>query len=466
MLARNAVEVCAGGTPIDPINLNEEIDDEDETEQQNNELNVYDTTTIEGLTQFIADIKCIGVGEGDKLFTTVDKRLPMVNSKLSRTKCIKKILSEVAGSLEKPINPKVRIAQLSKENTDELKRAINKHCLNADKLQALKVQILQPYEEALLLLTPDTEFAATNNSEVNRIALLAWLLLYPPATALWEKLNSSIDEEHRPAFLEQPGGPTAYKNFIYEELIKVSDVLRCDEEAMDSDRAIFNEETIGKDAAAACENIKPRAGVFKDSSSLKALHTSLINSYTIFKGRVFSSGFSKDETNIETYQRAYIYCGQGGKTKDIGLFYAFVVFSRCSTTDVTWIVRDLAGTVGRSSSSIEVKKEKPILSKKENEKLNAIAYKFFSSPGPNSVQQQPTNSANVIDLTAEDKKQIKSAQIELAELRCDEVQMGLLTKIVDCKSFSNFSEENQKEIENDIMEIARNAKRRRLGKVL
>lgn len=131
-----------------------------------------------------------------------------------------------------------------------------------------------------------------------------------------------------------------------------------------------------------------------------------------------------------------------------------------SITDVTWIVRDVAGTVGRANSSTKVKKEKHALSKKENEKIGAIADILFPSHGPNSVIKSPHR----MELTAEEQTRIKSAQIELAELRCNEAQMGLLTKVADCKLFPHFLDEHQKEIEEDMMEIARNAKRRRLGK--
>lgn len=241
-----------------------------------------------------------------------------------------------------------RMGRISKTNLSLLRQAADNFCTTSNKFELMKAEILRPIDECIQNLDP-LGIEAQKNTDVNRTALLAWLLIYPPANTWFEKLSSCVSEAQRPTFLEQPGGPGTFRLQIYTELIRISEEMKMSPSGIDD--SLFDPSLIGTDAANACKRVFPRAGIFKDGESLRDAHTSLVNRYKSLEQRVYSSGFAKGNWSKETYERAYLCVGEG-KTRDIGLFYSFVVFSKHSE-DILWIVRDFADTIGQSSSSTQ-----------------------------------------------------------------------------------------------------------------
>jgi hypothetical protein len=146
---------------------------------------------------------------------------------------------------------------------------------------------------------------------------------------MWEKLTTKVSSAETPAFIEQPGGPMAYRLSIYSSLVEISEQLKMCTETIDS--SVLAPERIGEQPSNSVSRINPRMASFKDGTALKELHTSLVNRHSELSGRVFSSGFSGESNSLEAYLRAYESSGDSGKTKDISLFYAFVVFSSAET---------------------------------------------------------------------------------------------------------------------------------------
>lgn len=286
--------------------------------------------------------------KGSELVSIAELRLPVNNSKVGKSQTLHRLATCCSQFLPKDY-PFQRIGKLSKPNFSILRQAADNFCTTSNKFELMKAEILRPIDEYIQNLDP-LGIEAQKNTEVNRTALLAWLLIYPPANAWWEKLSSGISEAQRPTFLEQPGGPGNFRLQIYTELIRVSEEMKISPSGIDD--SLFDPSVIGTDAANACKRIFPRAGIFKDGESLRDAHTSLVNRYKSLEQRVYSSGFSKGNWSKETYERAYLCVGEGGKTRDIGLFYSFVVFSKHSE-DIQWIVRDFADTIGQSSSSTQ-----------------------------------------------------------------------------------------------------------------
>lgn len=179
---------------------------------EDDEDKVIDTTVRADIAAFCESLKSLELPEANTLVELIRNALPNVNSTLGRTRCLNRMVQflKAEESLLEAF-PTQRLGQISKKNIEILKQSVADYCLEAKNFESLKNYILQRFEEQLLESCTVDE----RNSKANRIALLAWLLVYPPAAIIWEKLTTKASSAETPAFIEQPGGPMAYRLSIY-----------------------------------------------------------------------------------------------------------------------------------------------------------------------------------------------------------------------------------------------------------
>lgn len=434
--------------------------DEDSCEEEEKafiaqEKHLIETTTVEGWREFCGLINAVAINQGESILNLTSTKLPEVNSKFGKAQCLNRIVAKLKALelLDKDSFPSKRLSSLSKKNYDILVSAVKLCGESANSLASLKEEILRPFEEGISSVDAPMQ-AVDKNSEVNRIALLSWLLIYPPAIPLWESLSSKVPESVRPAFIEQPGGPGAFRLNAYGELAKVSEIMKSCPDAFDF--GIFSANSIGADPAAACEKINPSAGIFKDGEALRDMHTSLVNRHKALEQRVYSSGFSKGEWSTETYQRAYDRSGESGKTKDVGLFYAFVVFSH-SNTDVQWLVRDFADTIGYSSCNNNQKSAStPVLSKKDTARMERLAGYFNS----------PTALPQKSDVEASRETELHEQRMILMRNEETKQKVGVWESIVNGQNFNILPRKRQREATYELFLAARNSSSLKEGETI
>ena len=68
----------------------------------------------------------------------------------------------------------------------------------------------------------------TASSVVNRVAMMAHLLVHERALPLWEKLHQTPAQADRPAMLDQTDGVAGNRQDIAERLLNLADIIKDD----------------------------------------------------------------------------------------------------------------------------------------------------------------------------------------------------------------------------------------------
>jgi hypothetical protein len=244
---------------------------------------------------------------------------------------------------------------------------------------------------------------------------MAFLLVDDAATALWETLNTPVSANDRPPYIEQTDGITNSKKNIGLQLIAVSETMK-----HSVDTSLFSTAHIGVEAAHAVRGINPSNATFSSPDELFTLHTKFVNQHDELLKRLDSSGQGAAENTIERRLKCFNhYIGSLGRSKNLGLFYCFIVWEGKSTR---WLSKRLPDSLTISSgnqisntSTVQTSNENA-LSKKEMKKIvtQAATFKALMS------QQSPKKSdKNITEQFVNEKRRLieetANAQMEAAK---------------------------------------------------
>lgn len=172
---------------------------------------------------------------------------------------------------------------------------------------------------------------------------MAHLVVSPLATSLWEAISSNVPEGQRPAFLDQTDGVGHSRTANYEALIAVAETVK-----EDLDMTAFSVDRLGTDAMNAVSHISARTATFKDAVDLQSLFTTYVNLHDTLLQRLGRSGKSKEEGTLERRMECFdSFVGEHGRSKNLGLFYCFIVWEGQTTR---WATRRLDSSICVSST--------------------------------------------------------------------------------------------------------------------
>jgi hypothetical protein len=167
------------------------------------------------------------------------------------------------------------------------------------------------------------------NTRLNAIALFAHLLVDPEAADLWNNCHGSIVSSQKPQYLEQTDGVGNFKEIQYGKLVSYSKSFR---ESLNNDD-ILSIHHIPDDALDAMQDIDPRKGVLDSAKRLKELETTWVNKHDCLIGNLDASGGNLPEGSFERRTKCWeSFVGPPGKSKDVALYYVFLVWEGKSTT--------------------------------------------------------------------------------------------------------------------------------------
>ena len=210
-------------------------------------------------------------------------------------------------------------------------------CEDQPHLTAIQSALCDPFVKELAL-----SHAPSTGSIINRVALMAHLLVHEKALPLWEKLHESPSHGDRPAMLDQTDGLAGNRQDIAERLLSVAEVIK-----EDLDLSRFVSDHCGAEAADAMKDVHAAEAVFKNALEILELYTSYTNQHDSLLQRLDSSG------NFEVALERRIKCfsnfiGPAGKSKNMGLYYCFILWEGHPTKFTS---HRLAHGISRSSTS-------------------------------------------------------------------------------------------------------------------
>ena len=177
---------------------------------------------------------------------------------------------------------------------------------------------------------------------VNRVAMMAHLLVHEKATPLWEKLHETPAAGDRPAMLDQTDGLAGNKQDIAERLLSLVEVIK-----EDLDLSRLQPDHCGAEAADAMKDINAAQAVFKNALEILELYTSYTNLHDTLLQRLDSSG--NFEFAFERRVKCFAnFIGPSGKSKNMGLYYCFLLWEGHPTKFTS---HRLGDGISRSSSS-------------------------------------------------------------------------------------------------------------------
>lgn len=211
------------------------LDAEGQETNDTNEDTVIEAADINDVKRLRGRVMQIAIGDDTEFFELIHTMIPLVNSVYGRGNCLQRMVkNSLSKHLPEGFNGS-RITKLSKERKASLLSALASACSAKSGLEAVKMDILAPYEKAIAEAEGgEVAERLRANTELNRLGLLAWMLVYGPATELLEKLTTKVEEENIPAFIEQTGGPAGYRLDIYDKLLSISEGMK-----EDKDKSMF-----------------------------------------------------------------------------------------------------------------------------------------------------------------------------------------------------------------------------------
>ena len=97
---------------------------------------------------------------------------------------------------------------------------------------AFQVGVLEPFVKFVNTSGPEVN-RNVGSSLVNRVAMMAHLVVSPLATELWEKLHADVSEADTPAMLDSMEGRAGIKKDIGLRLLSVAVQLAKDKDQLD-----------------------------------------------------------------------------------------------------------------------------------------------------------------------------------------------------------------------------------------
>ena len=210
-------------------------------------------------------------------------------------------------------------------------------CGEQQHVVAFQAALSEPFVKELL-----TNPAPSAGSIVNRVAMMAHLLVHEKALPLWEKLHQTTANADRPAVLDQTDGVAGNRLDIAERLHSLVEVIK-----EDLDLSFFLPEHCGAEAADAMKDVHASQAVFRNASEILDLYTSYCNQHDILLQRLDASG--NFEQGFERRVKCFAsFVGPPGKSKNMGLYYCFLLWENQPTRLTS---HRLGSSIGRSSSS-------------------------------------------------------------------------------------------------------------------
>ena len=210
-------------------------------------------------------------------------------------------------------------------------------CEDQPHLVAIQAALCDPFLKDLAVSQ-----APTAGSVVNRVAMMAHLLVHEKALPLWEQLHQTPAQADRPAILDQTDGVAGNRLDIAERLLSLVEVIK-----EDLDLSRLQPDHCGAEAADAMKDIHAAQAVFKNASEILELYTTYCNQHDALLTRLDASG--NFEIALERRMKCFAsYIGPPGKSKNMGLYYCFLLWEGKPTRLTS---HRLGSGIGRSSSS-------------------------------------------------------------------------------------------------------------------
>jgi hypothetical protein len=305
---------------------------------------------------------------------------------------------------------------------------LNSAAMMDAKLAILIAMVLVPFNDTensvveMISLSP--------NATINKIALMAHLVIYEHADTFWTQLCSDIPEENRPAALDQQ---VPFKVAIAQRLISLANAIKDN-----LDYSTFSEELIGEEAHTACSVLSPSSADFTNcEKELLSLKTKMVNLHDTLLQNLDSSGGNLavgcKERRLLCWDR---FIGASGRSKDVELFYCVVLWEG---KELRWTSRRLAAEHCVSSSSKDnltvdgskrSESKKDTFSKREIEKITMLG-RAINSGGDDSSGDLTSSKKRVLDEQAHT------------------VRAKRLQEAMDHSSFQLLSQEQQEKIKSE-----------------
>lgn len=171
---------------------------------------------------------------------------------------------------------------------------------------------------------------------------MAHLSVHPDATHLWEIAFSHVSANNRPAYLEQTDGVGHQKIQAGNLLLNLAEKIK---ENLDLSR--FNAAYCGFEAAELLKEFNPAAAQFASAQDLFTVQTTYANKHdTLITNLDRSGSYDVEESYSRRIDCFENFVGQPGRSKDMALFYCFLLWEGRS---FRWTTRKLGGSIGRDS---------------------------------------------------------------------------------------------------------------------
>jgi len=277
---------------------------------------------------------------------------------------------------------------------------------------------------------------------------MAHLVISPLATTLWEAISSNVLEAQRPAFLDQTDGVAHSRSANYEALVAVAETVK-----EDLDMTNFTLDRLGTDSLAAVKHITAATASFKDGVELQSLFTTYVNLHDTLIANLACSGYSKELGTLERRMDCFAnFVGGRGRSKNIGLFYCFIVWEGKPTR---WTTRRLDPSLGVSSASDESSsriRALPAQTKKQvatNELIKNLREAFTpASSSNNSSSSRGTEAVSIteVDELLTEKKRLFDAKSNTERQSKRTMRWEQLQSVISSKGFDLLPADRQRKL--------------------
>ena len=320
-------------------------------------VETLDTTNSEEVRAYVDSVRDITTAGGESLWALVN-RLPQINGIGGATHMKTKIIKYL--NLKKLLPPQydrkfrhyllfslrcLMLLSITGQPYSKFSKASDRKALEEAFITACSVQQhLTAFQSALC--DPFVKDVVLNqgpsSSVVNRVAMMAHLLVHEKALPLWEQLHQTPAQADRPAMLDQTDGVAGNRQDIAERLLSLVEVIK-----EDLDLSRLQPDHCGAEAADAMKDIHAAQAVFKNALEILELYTTYCNQHDALLTRLDASG--NFEIALERRMKCFAsYIGPPGKSKNMGLYYCFLLWEGQPTRLTS---HRLGAGTGRSSSS-------------------------------------------------------------------------------------------------------------------
>lgn len=314
-----------------------------------------------------------------------------------------------------------------KKEQDVFERIINEICNDEKKLKLLQDELKSPFISAIKNInkTLSQVLSIEDNSPINKIAQLAFLLVEPKATEMWEITMSKSSAIDRPAVVEQTDGTNNVVLSAYEKLLAIGNAMKHEWD----NSCLFTSEHIGEEAAEAISAVRPSEATFKNVQELKQQRTAIVNKHDELLSRLDRSGvynvIGSYERRIECWNN---FCGPKGKAKNIGLFIAFIVWEGKEYKWLNNSIKHTNPTTPETPRTAGMKKEFSKKEMKEIKKMRIMGQAF-------SMGSQLTSSSDTSGVKNRRWKDMKDdEEYKMSKRKLMESKVALDNKLTQAKT--------------------------------